>query len=226
MKFIEKALKIGLSFGNITSYLYFKITYFFGTFFSTIFLYLKATLFGIKIGKNVRAHGKINLLRWPRGQISIGNNVSFVSSSNRSTACSLNFHVRLRVFGKGSKIEIGDNCQLSGTSITSRSKPIILGKQVLIAPNCIIVDSDFHAHLPVEKRAIDPGYEKDAPVIIKDYAWIGMNSIILKGVTIGKGALIGAGSVVTKDVPDYHLACGNPAKIIRKIDGFVHDKGH
>ncbi|MCB0501084.1 MAG: hypothetical protein KDD32_00210 [Bacteroidetes bacterium] len=53
--------------------------------------------------------------------------------------------------------------------------------------------------------------------MIKDKAWIGFNVIILKGVTIGEGAVVGAGSVVTKDVPDYTIVVGNPAKLIKKL---------
>jgi acetyltransferase-like isoleucine patch superfamily enzyme len=58
---------------------------------------------------------------------------------------------------------------------------------------------------------------KMADIIIEDKVWIGFNVIILKGVKIGEGAVIGAGSVVTKDVPPYHIVAGNPAKIIKKI---------
>ncbi len=55
------------------------------------------------------------------------------------------------------------------------------------------------------------------PILIKSNAWIGMNCIILKGVTIGEGAIVGAGSVVTKDVPDWTVAGGNPAKVIKVL---------
>lgn len=60
-------------------------------------------------------------------------------------------------------------------------------------------------------------FVNSAPVYIKDKAWIGFNSIILKGVTIGEGAIVGAGSIVTKDVPDWTIVAGNPAKIVRNI---------
>lgn len=62
-----------------------------------------------------------------------------------------------------------------------------------------------------------PGNVRTAPITIKDYAWISYNVCILKGVTIGEGAIVGAGSVVTKDVPDWTVVAGNPAKIIRYI---------
>jgi acetyltransferase-like isoleucine patch superfamily enzyme len=61
--------------------------------------------------------------------------------------------------------------------------------------------------------------ERDSPVDIGDYVWVGMNSIILKGVTVGEGAIIGAGSVVTRDVPPFCLAAGAPARVLRRMNG-------
>ena len=132
-------------------------------------------------------------------------------------AASLYAPVRLRVFGPGAAIEIGEGAQLSGTSVTARSQRISIGRQVLLAPNCVIVDSDFHAPWPPEARATEPGLERDAPVSIGDYVWIGMNCLILKGVSIGEGAMIGAGSVVTRDVPPFCLAAGAPARVLRRL---------
>lgn len=58
------------------------------------------------------------------------------------------------------------------------------------------------------------------PIIIGDDAWIGFNAIILKGVTIGEGAVVGAGAVVTKDVPPYTVVAGNPAGVVKKLQGY------
>lgn len=154
-------------------------------------------------------------MRWPGGEIIIGDKASFISSWRRATASALAWPCRLRVFGPGARIEIGPGAQLSGASITARSTTIRIGKGVLLAPNCVIVDSDFHAPWPPEKRAEEPGCERDRGVVIGDYAWIGMGSVILKGVHVGEGAIIGAGSVVTRDVPPHCLAAGSPA-IVRQ----------
>lgn len=214
--FIRKARATGLSAANILAWLCLKLPMALGLFWGTACLRFKARLFGVKIGPRARAHGPVALLRWPGGEIEIGADVSFISSWRRATAASLAFPVRLRVFGKGAKIILGPGCQLSGTSITARSTVIELGRQVLVGPNCVITDSDFHQHWPAEQRANSPGYEKDQPVYIDDYAWIGMGSIILKGVHIGSGAIIGAGSVVTGDIPANCVACGAPAKVVRQ----------
>lgn len=222
MKFMAKALKAGLSPANIISWFCLECMRISGVWSGTARLRLKAALLGVELGRGVRAHGKVGLMRWPGGRIRIGDHVSLVSSWRRATAASLAFPVRLRVFGPGAFIDIGPGCQLSGSSLTARSTRIVLGRQVLVAPNCIIVDSDFHAPWPAERRAHDPGIERDRAVTIADFAWIGMGSIILKGVNIGEGAIVGAGSVVRSDVPANCIALGNPAQIVKRISEIGH----
>lgn len=202
---------------NVVSWLSLQWMNHVGLWTGTARIYLKAALLGIKLGTGVRAHGKVGLLRWPGGRIEIGDRVSMISSWRRATAASLYAPARLRVFGAGAAILIGPDCQLSGVSITARSTAITLGRQVLIGPNSIIVDSDFHAPWPPEARASAPGSERDAPVTIGDFAWLGMNCIILKGVNIGAGAIIGAGSVVTRNIPPNTIAAGNPARPVKSL---------
>ena len=218
MNFFAKARKYRLDPANIISWLSIETMTRLGKWRGTLALRMKARLLGVSLGRNVSAHGPVGLLRWPGGSISIGSDTQIISSWRRSTACALAFPTRLRVFGKGAAIEIGPGCQLSGTSITARSTRISLGRQVLLAPNCIIMDSDFHAPWPAAQRSESPGYEADAPVSIGDYSWIGINSIILKGVSIGRGCIIGAGSVVTHDIPDNSIACGVPCRVLSTHD--------
>ena len=85
---------------------------------------------------------------------------------------------------------------------------IEVGNQVLISENVIIRDSDNHQ--------IIGGNKMSAPIIIKDNVWIGMSAIILKGVTIGEGAIVAAGAVVTRDVPAHAIVAGVPAKVIKE----------
>lgn len=133
------------------------------------------------------------------------------------------------------RVEVGNNTYIGGSTFISHTL-IRIGDNVMIAWGCTFYDHDSHSQYYMDRRKdlVDywedinagrkGGYSKDwsivktAPIIIKDDAWIGMNSIILKGVTIGKGAIIGAGSVVTNDVPDWCVVAGNPAKVIKQLD--------
>lgn len=132
-------------------------------------------------------------------------------------------------------ISIGDHCFIGGGTFISRSK-IEIGDNVTIAWGGTIYDHDSHSVSYLDRRKdIDNELEdirngrnfilnkdwsnvKTAPIKICNDAWIGMNVVILKGVTIGEGAIIGAGSIVTHDVPAWTMAAGNPAKIIKSID--------
>ena len=77
--------------------------------------------------------------------------------------------------------------------------------------------AEHYQRTVIERKPFEKGSIKTAPVIIGDHAWINFNVAILKGVTIGEGAVIGAGSVVTKDGPPYVLCAGNPAHVIRPL---------
>lgn len=125
---------------------------------------------------------------------------------------------------ENARISIGNRSFINGALIAAES--IEIGDDVLISWNVTVVDHNSHA-IAFSQRAEDAvnwlASKKDwsavkiAPVKIYDKAWIGFNSIILKGITIGEGAIIGAGSVVTKDVPAWTIAAGNPARMIREI---------
>lgn len=93
---------------------------------------------------------------YPGSEVILGRNVSAVSDSRRSTASALAFPVRLRTFSTGSKILIGDDVGLNGTSITSRGRAITIGSGTMIAPNVIIIDSDFHKPCPPISDGIIP----------------------------------------------------------------------
>ena len=119
-------------------------------------------------------------------------------------------------FAQGGGIEIGEN---SGIGINCRLYgPVILGDDVMMGPEVVILTQNHKfsdLNIPMWKQ----GYEDIRPVIIGDDVWIGTRVIILPGVTIGKGVIIGAGAVVTKNVPDYAIVVGNPARIIKYRNG-------
>lgn len=125
-------------------------------------------------------------------------------------------------------IEIGDYTFISNASIAAHNK-ISIGSYVCIAGGVNIVDTDFHPLTAAERMAdtiaLSPVGNKtnrpqfvSQPVIIEDEVWIGFNATILKGVRIGKGAVIQPGSVVVKDVLPGQVVAGNPAKPLNEID--------
>ena len=114
----------------------------------------------------------------------------------------------------GSKIEIGDNVGVSGCTIAA-SKSITVGNRVLIGSGALITDSDAH---PLDWRVRQMGgCGKTDPVVIEDDVFIGARAMILKGVRLGRGCVIGAGAVVTHDVPPEKIYAGNPAREIGEI---------
>lgn len=114
------------------------------------------------------------------------------------------------------KINIGRNVGISNTAIVAR-KNVRIEDNVLIGGGCKIYDNDFHSLDYTQRIEGFSGIQADS-ICIKEGAFIGAHSIILKGVTIGKKSIIGAGSVVTKSIPDGEIWAGNPAKYIKKVE--------
>lgn len=132
---------------------------------------------------------------------------------------------QLLIFPYQGKISIGEDCYIGeGTRIWSE-KNITIGNRVLMAHNVDIHDSNDHPIDADERHrhyrdiltvGFLPKYQLNgSDVVIEDDAWIGFGSCILKGVTIGKCAIVAAHTVVTKDVPAYAVVAGNPARVIK-----------
>lgn len=113
----------------------------------------------------------------------------------------------------GWNIEVGENLFANYNLTILDVGKVTIGKNVQIAPNVSI----YTAGHPVHADSRNSGYEYGIPITVGDNVWIGGNTVILPGVTIGKNAVIGAGSVVSKDIPDNVIAAGNPCKVIREI---------
>lgn len=138
--------------------------------------------------------------------------------NSRNNGYHLNLHspVKIVADSPGACIKIGDYTRIHGTCIHAFTS-IEIGSRCLIAANCQIIDNNGHALQfdNVEERIHSHGSSR--PVKIMDDVWIGANSFVLPGVTIGKGAVISANSVVIEDVPSYSLVRGNPAVVQRKV---------
>lgn len=112
---------------------------------------------------------------------------------------------------KGSHVSIGDHTFINyGASITAHQQ-IKIGRHCLLGHHLFIVDKNEHR---VTRHEVAPAA---APVVIEDRVWIGAHTIILPGVCIGRNSAIGAGSVVTRDIPANCLAVGNPARVLRQV---------
>lgn len=171
------------------------------------------TLEKFLISKNVK--GSLNSIKGNscyilnKGIIIMGERVlinSFPNGSMHQTAISTYF--------KEAEVIIGNNCNLNGLVIHCNEK-VVIGDDCMFGPGTILCDNDSH------RVTIDPIVRnqkpESAPIILGDCVWIGMNCIVLKGVTIGKNSIIAAGAVVTKSVPENCVYGGNPAKLIKEL---------
>lgn len=133
--------------------------------------------------------------------------------------CNFDKFTKMRCFsidGKFSTIKIGDNfCGGDNLKILCGA-PIIIGDNLSVAGN-VLITSENHGLNP-QTKSFNDNPLSGAPIEIGDGVWIGENVIILPGVKIGEKSVIGAGSVVTKNVPSYCIAVGNPAKVIKRWD--------
>lgn len=114
----------------------------------------------------------------------------------------------------GSNIEIGDACDINYNCVMLDDNKITIGNNVRIAPNVSI----YTVYHPLDASARKDGIILSKPIVIKDNVWIGGGATILAGVTIGENSVVGAGAVVTKDVPSNVVVVGNPARILKEIN--------
>ena len=133
----------------------------------------------------------------------------------------------LLLFAHGGDISIGDWCYIGEGARVWSSGSIHIGDRVLISHNVNIFDSLTHPLNARQRHAqfkaiIQAGHPRsidlgERPVIVSDDVWIGANACVLRGVTIGEGAIVGAGAAVTHDIPSFTIVAGNPARVIREL---------
>jgi acetyltransferase-like isoleucine patch superfamily enzyme len=177
----------------------------------------KLRILGVELGKGVMLAGNPVVSRIEGSAIVIGDRVVLLSRS-RATALGVARPVILRTLRGGAVIEIGNDCGLSGVAVCAACS-VTIGERVLLGSDVMITDTDFHPVRSLARRyAPLPTPRAEDAVVIADDAFIGARSIILAGVTIGKGSVIGASSVVTRDVPDFVTAAGNPCRVIGTVN--------
>ncbi len=163
---------------------------------------------------------------------SIGSSARILNASGRSDRITVGENTRIEgelfVFSHGGQLEIGDWCFIGPGSRIWSACCISIGDRVLISHNCNIIDSLTHPinankrHLQF-KEILRSGHPRnidldERPVKVNDDVWIGAGATILRGVSIGCASIVGAGSVVTSDVPPHTIVAGNPARIIRTLN--------
>lgn len=163
----------------------------------------------MQLGRNASFQGRCYFRRYPGTSITIGDHCTFLSSP-ASNLIGINRPCMISTMAASqpATIRIGNNCGFSGTVIGA-FKSVVLGNNVRCGANTLITDSDWHLD--------DPRSGTPAEVVIGDNVWLGVNSMVLKGVTIGANTVIGANSVVTKSIPANVIAAGNPCKVIKPI---------
>ena len=169
---------------------------------STFVAKLKCMLWNIPCGKKLKIYGSVLFYKEPGSKITIGDGCCF-NSSDLLNFRGINHRCILQTGSSSALIQIGDGCSFSGVSIVCDDK-VILHNNVRVGANSSIADRDGHG-----------GGIK--PVVIRENVWLGMNVHVLKGVTIGENSIIGAGSIVTKDIPANVVAAGNPCRVIKPI---------
>ena len=154
-----------------------------------------------KLGRRVRLAGRPRV--WAKGTMIIGDRVRIDSIIAR---------VELTA-DVGGTLEICDRAFVNAGCSIAATKLVRIGADALLGPHCMLIDNAYH-HVDPDRRLERP---ESAAIILEPNVWLGARSIVLPGVTIGEGACVAAGSVVTKDVAPRTLVGGAPAKFIRQL---------
>lgn len=152
-----------------------------------------------------------------KSRIYIGKNVKFVGGSI-ALADGVVVRPYAQLWNSGQKFVVGYGSEIGERCRISIRNSLVIGEKVLLSPNVYVTDCD-HAYEEVGIPVMDQGaVRKDNRVVIGDHAYIGINTVIVGNITIGKGSIIGANSVVTRSIPDYSVAVGIPAKVVKKYN--------
>lgn len=165
---------------------------------------------GVHTGPGVILSGLPRIKKFPGASITIGSGVTIHSMARMNPV--LSHHACLAALSNEASITLEDGCGISGATLVC-VKGIHIGRHTLIGADTLILDNDMHYPRSDAKWGSTWGHpEEGKPIHIGEGCFIGARSIILKGVTIGAGAVVAAGAVVTRDVPSGFLAIGNPAE--------------
>lgn len=187
--------------------------------------HLRVRLRGVQIAPGARLLGMPIVGIVPGSAMRLGSRVVLCSRS-RWTALGVSHPVVLRTLRPGAMLSIGADTGISGGSFCA-AHSLIIGERCLLGADVVVTDTDFHAIMPEGRRYnTDPASIPCRPVVIGDDVFIGTGALVLKGVTIGNGAVVGARSVVTRDVAPGAIVAGNPACVIGTVPRSAADCSH
>lgn len=176
----------------------------------------------VQYGKGLQVYNKIYIKG--EGRVKIGEDFIFYSGDALNPICR-NVRGAIYTSTKEARVIIGSRVGISSACLWAKEL-IVIGNDVNIGANCIIIDNDAHPHDYLKRHKMwgnKVGHDSymnsipSKPIVIDDDVWVGACCTILKGVHIGARSIIAAGSVITKEIPSDVLAGGNPCKIIRKL---------
>lgn len=165
--------------------------------------------------------------------VKAGKNTSVKNKSNQKSNLQIGDHCFIDgviSIGEKGSLVIGHHCSFKPSDWISVKEKVVIGSHVFASELVFISDNDNHPVSPRERKdmtespnntakwKIDREDVKSAPVIIEDCVWLGRGCMILKGVTIGRGSIVGAGAIVTKSVPPFSIVAGNPARVVKTIE--------
>jgi carbonic anhydrase/acetyltransferase-like protein (isoleucine patch superfamily) len=176
---------------------------------------LRLAMSDVQVGAGVEAIGRpvIELAR--DSEITLAERVVLISKT-RWTTLGVARPVILRTLRPGARIRIGAESGLSGATICAAVR-IEVGARVLMGADTLIADTDFHPVDALPRRSAPERAAASAPVRIGDDVFLGARTIVLKGVEIGAGTVVGAGSVVSGSLPSGVVAAGNPCRVLRPL---------
>lgn len=175
----------------------------------------RSKVFSVLISGSFAQFGKQSILTCPvrvsgEHRISIGDKV-FIGADSWLQTLSDGENQSIAIW-------IGNGVSMSGTCVISALRMVRLEDEVLLARNVYISDH-IHKYTQIGTPVQAQGLDKIAPVLIKRGAWLGQNVVICPGVTVGQGSVIGANSVVTHSIPDFSVAVGSPARVVKCMKG-------
>jgi acetyltransferase-like isoleucine patch superfamily enzyme len=173
----------------------------------------RLSLHGARVGKGLRVRGPLRLHCHRTGSISIGESCRIQSGFAGNPVGGSRMAIWV---GPAGRLRLGDRVGLSNSTIVCMNE-VTIADEVFLGGDTKVYDTDFHSTSAAQRsQPGNPGV-RTAPVTIHDRVFVGGHSILLKGTVVGKGAVLGAGSVVRSRIPEMELWAGNPARFVRSL---------